>query len=240
MPLDLDLDYSLAAQQLKAMSPFIWLFELGDPANAAQRYRYTNFTQQVPWGEDSLGNPHIYYPAQIVTSPIRHDGDQGLPTIDIGIGLGGPVASTIVDAANGFTGQPFLIHLVNSVNLAASSTAATEEGEVVGADISTDGIGLRVAAGSLFESDFPSAVYSRSGCVKWFGDFGGEGCGYNLNAPGAGFEGCGIRSGGLSVAPPFTLEACTLVGDDEEANPSVGQRQHPARFGGFPSLRSSR
>ncbi len=240
MPLDIDPQTSEHLQQLKGQFPFIWLFEIETKEVPAQRLRITNFTELVPFGEDSNGSPILYYPTPVLIGGIRADSDRGLPVLELTVGIAGPVASALVDQSDGFVGQPVRILLVDSQALEQGQAIIEENGSVSAATITTEGMAFEVSAGNPFLRDLPDILYSRDYCTKWVGDFGGAGCGYNLNAFGAGFVQCGQRVDGTFVALPFTLDACTLVGDDEEANANVGSRQHPQRFGGFPGMRDNR
>ena len=212
---------TLHKNQLEDEHPFIWLFELETRDDPAQRFRLTNFTDLVEFGVDPLGAPLRYYPAPIVHSGVIQDGESGLPSIEITIGANTPetneLLSVLVDTNEGYVGSPVRIIVVSSLELANVDAGVTDEAEVVGCTMTNEAVGLTVSSASIFERRFPPNIHSKTRC-RWI--FGSGECGYNINAPGAGFTTCGNN-----------LTDCTERGDDEEANPAVAVRQHPDRIG---------
>ena len=208
------------SNQLEAEAPWIWLYELQTADDPPQRYRMTNFTESVEFGMNSSGEPLTYSPTPIIHSDVEEATDGSLPTITITVGHAGPIVASTVDAANGFVGQPIRITLVSSFDLGASAASIRQNGEVVAASITPQGIAFRVSAFNLYQLQFPPFIFARRRC-RWI--FGSSECGYNTNAVGAGFSIC-----------EKTLDACRARGDDEV---SLGlPRQHPARFGGWPGI----
>ena len=207
-------------------NPFIWLFELRTRDEPARRFRLTNFTDLVEFGVDPLGAPLVYYPAPIVHSGVIQDAQSGLPSIDVTIGANTPEAneliSVLVDVNEGYVGSPVRIIVVSALELGNPDAGVTDIAEVVGCTMKNEAVGFTVSSASIFQRRFPPGTYSKTRCKEIFGN---EGCGYNINAPGAGFTTCANN-----------LSDCTERGDDEEANPAVAARQHPDRFGAKPAI----
>lgn len=211
---------ALHAQQLEVEAPWVWLYELQTTEDPPRRYRLTNNTQAVDFGENAAGDALRYYPAPIVHSEVEEQTDGSLPTITITVGNAGALTGSVLDASLGFVGQPVRIQLVSSLDLANPVPAIRQEGEVVSATVKSDAISFEVSAFNLYQLQFPPFVYSRRRC-RWV--FGSGECGYDLDASGAAFTTCGK-----------TLENCKERGADELAR---GLPQlHPARFGGFPGI----
>lgn len=213
-------------------APFVWLFEIQAPTDPPTRYRVARFDKVVQYREDDEGERLSYSPLPISLEAVEQDGEGSLPTIDIVVENTGALMSSAVALAGGFVGQPFKIILVSTEALDDPNPAFEEDAEVVECGMSADKITFRVAAANLSTAKFPPAAYSARTCGV---NFGGPLCGYNKLAVGAGFARCGVTTGGVTIAQPFSLAACVAVGDDEESN--LGVRLHPARFGGQPGMR---
>lgn len=219
--------------QLKDSEPFIWLFSIETLDPTPTRYRFSSFTQIVEFGEQDDGTPNKWYPAPIAHSGITQDGDGGLPSIDLTLANASLEIAPTVDTSAGFVGQPVEIIVVSAHQLDDFDSAIIENAEVIECSMTSEVVTFQVSAFNLFAARFPAFLFRKFTC-RWL--WGGLECGYNTLASGAGFEDCGVEVGGNRVATGFTLEACRLVGDDEEANVNVGQRQHPRRNGAFPSI----
>ena len=219
-----DLSPSTAAHknQLETEDPFIWLFEFEMPDQT--RYRLTNFTEKVEFGEDKSGDPVVYYPAPIVHSGVEQSGEGDIPTIKVTLSTGGMFAITsMIDSWGGMIGQRARIIVVSSRELDnpnIEAAAMIEDARIVNAAMNDRAVTVSISAFNLFKSRVPRFLYSRRRC-RWI--FGACECGYNVQAGGAGFSTCG-----------YTLEDCEARGDDELTN--LGVRRHPERFGGFPGI----
>lgn len=221
MPLDLTETTALHKNQLESEYPFIWLFELQTKDDPPQRYRLTNFNQQVQFDEDADGNSLLYYPAPIAHGGIEKTSEGDLPSISVSLATGGAFwLTSAVDNADGFIGQPAVVMVVSALELDNPDAAIREDVIVTAVAMDANSVTFSMSAFNVFSARFPPFQYSRRRC-RWI--FGSAECGYNINATGAGFSECG-----------YTFEDCTERGDDEEANAAVGVRGHPARFGGFP------
>lgn len=203
--------------QLESEEPWIWLFEFETPTN--ERYRLTNYTQKVEFGEDANGEPLVYYPASIVHGGIDQDSDGGLPTIKVTIATGGAFWLTSeIDTNGGFIDMRAKVIVISSRALDNPSAAVIEEARIVSASMNNEAVQLELSAFNLFRARLPRFLYSRGRC-RWI--FGSLECGYNINT-------------GTFSTCTYTLEACEERGDDEVA--AGLDRQHPARFGGFPGI----
>lgn len=211
---------ALHANQLEVEAPWIWLYELQTADDPPQRYRLTNFTQSVEFGQNQNGEPLVYSPAPITHGAIEENTEGSLPTINVTIGNAGPLIGATLDAAAGFVEQPVRIMLVSSLDIASGVPAVSQKGEVVAAKLAGTSISFKVSAFNLFQLQFPPFVYARRRC-RWI--FGSGECGYNAASAGAGFTDC-----------DKTLEACEARGDDEVLRGL--SRNHPARFGGWPGI----
>lgn len=210
----------LHRSQLEAELPFIWLYELQTKDDPPQRYRLTNFTDSVQFGQNSAGEPLIYTPAPIVHGTVEATSDGSLPTLDIQIANTGPMFASTIDAADGYVDCPVRILLVSSLELSNPDAAIIEEGVVQSVAIKRGGIVFKVSAFNLYQQQFPPFIYSRRRC-RWM--FGSAECGYNASHPLASYVDCNQ-----------TVEDCDLRGADEEENGLT--RLHPARFGGWPGI----
>ena len=206
--------------QLTTQAPFIWLYELQVPGDPPTRYRLTNFTERVLFDQTTGGRDLVYYPAPIVQSPVEEGTDGSLPSITITVANTGPIMASIIDAADGFIGQPVSIMLVSSFELSNPDAAIRQDGEVISASISSESISFKVSAFNLFQLQFPPNVYRRRRC-RW--GFGSTECGYVANAAGAAFSSCGK-----------TIGDCEERGNEEESRGLT--KLHPARFGAFPGV----
>ena len=219
--------------QLRKENPFIWLFGVETLDDPPQRYRFTSFPQIVHFGTDSDGLPIKWYPAPITHGGIEHDGEGGLPSIDITLANASLEIAPVVDSSIGFVGQPCEIHVVSSLELDNPDASVSEIAEVIDCAMNPETVTFSVSAFNLYEAQFPPFLYRKFTC-RW--KWGGVECAYNPEVTGAGYEDCGVLVGGTRAATGFTLEACTLQGDDEEANVNVGVRQHPRRIGLYPGI----
>tara|TARA_R110002110_G_scaffold1085_9_gene4447 strand:+ start:4516 stop:5193 length:678 start_codon:yes stop_codon:yes gene_type:complete len=206
--------------QLETEDPFIWLFEFELPDQT--RYRLTNFTEKVEFGEDAEGDPVVYYPAPITHSGIEQSGEGDIPSLKVTIATGGMFSITsVIDSWGGMIGQRARVIVVSSRELHMGADAAiAEDARIIAAGMNDTAVTVTLSAFNLFKSRLPRFLYSRRRC-RWI--FGSGECGYNVQAGGAGFSMCG-----------YTLEDCEARGDDEFTN--LGVRHHPARFGGFPGI----
>lgn len=207
--------------QLETEDPFIWLFEfeVGD----GTRYRLTNFTERVEFGEDETGTPLVYYPAPIAHSGIEQSGEGDIPSIKVSIATGGAFwLTSVIDDEGGLINQRARVIVISSRELDNPTAAVIEDARVVSAAMNNKSVTLVLSAFNIFKARLPRFLYSRRRC-RWI--FGSGECGYNVQATGAGFTDCG-----------YTLEDCEARGDDELANANVGVRHHPERFGGFPGI----
>lgn len=218
---------------LKSSDPFIWLFGIETIDVPAKRYRFASYPQVVEYGEQSDGTPIKWYPAPIAHGGIIADGDGSLPSIRISLANASLEIAPTVDASDGFVGQPVEIIVVSASQLHDPTAGVSEVAEVVDCSMTAEVVTFEVSAFNLFQAQFPPFLFRKFTC-RW--KWASAECAYDINATGAGFEDCGVKNGGLRVATGFTLDACRLVGDDEEANGNVGERQHPRRTGLFPSI----
>ncbi len=205
--------------QLETEDPFIWLFEF--EVAGGTRYRLTNFTERVEFGEDESGAPLVYYPAPIVHSGIEQSSEGDIPSMKVSMATGGAFwLTSTIDEEAGLVGQRARILVVSSRELDNPAAAIVEDAIIVAATMSHDAVTVELSAFNIFKARLPRFLYSRRRC-RWV--FGSGECGYNVQAANAGFTDCG-----------YTLEDCEARGDDELTN--LGVRHHPERFGGFPGI----
>lgn len=215
---------TLHARQLKDEAPLIWLYEFEDASDPKKRYRLTNSTAAVDYGEDDEGVPITYSPAAIVhggvTSTLRGD----IPTITINLG-NSILLSAVIDAGQGFAGRAARIILVSKYDLSNPGSGIVEHAEIIRVKCSTEVVSIEMGAGNLYKAKVPPRLFSRRKCGYIIGDVD---CGYNLEAPGAAYTEC----------PGYDYAACELVGDDEDL---IGvTRKHPLNFGAFPGIPKGR
>jgi hypothetical protein len=220
--------------QLENSAPYILLFEFEDNSAPVNRYRITNFDQIVYFGQDSDGNQIPYYPCPVYVGELTENADGDLRQFGVSISTPGPIPVRTVAAEGGFAGNNIRVILVSSLDLDSGIPMIDEYGQIISASIKDGGISFEVGGANLFNLIFPQYIYAPDTC-KW--GFGSTECGYNAIAASAGFAKCGITTGGVQVAKPFSLQACQAVGDDEVANGLP--RNHPNRFGGEPGMLES-
>jgi phage-related protein len=221
--------------QLDSEWPFIWMYEIqADDGDPPEMYRLTNYTERQTF------NQNVYYPAPITHSGINLGSDGDLPTLDFAIANASLEVAPLVDQGDGLVGKFVRISIVSLLDIANLDAPMAHEGVIVGSSMDGEKTNVSVGAFNYFTASFPPFAYSRRKC-RWL--FGTGECGYDTEVTDAGFKGCGITSAAhalgadVVLAAPFTLEACDLVGDDEEdniANVPAG-KQHPQRFGGVPA-----
>lgn len=217
---------------LRKEMPFIWLFGLQKTAGT-ERYRFCSYPQIIQFGEDSDGNPLKWYPAPITHDGVISDGEGGLPTIDITLANVSLEIAPEVDAAAGFIGNEVEIHVISALQLDDEEASISDVAEVVNCSMNDEAVTFSVSAYNLYQYQFPPFLFSKFKC-RW--RMGSNECAYNLNAPGASYSDCGLLTTGTRTATGFTLEACILAGEDEEANVLVPESLHPKNFGGFPGM----
>lgn len=218
--------------QLRREQPFIWLFGL-QKTKGVDRYRFCSYPQIVHFGVDSAGDPLPWYPAPITHGGIEQDGEGGLPSIDVTLANVSLEIAPAVDQAGGFIGNAVEIHVVSALQLDNPDASISEVGEVVDCSMTDEAVTFSVSAFNLFQAQFPPFLFSKFNC-RWL--FGSKECAYNLNAPAATYKDCGLLTTDVRTATGFTLEACILVGADEDVNPNVAVVQHPKFAGFFPGL----
>lgn len=217
--------------QLITSAPFIFLVELQDNQDPPRRYRVTNFDKRVHWRQDSLGEPLVYYPAPMTVGDLEESSEGDLPTVEIVIASTGSLSVLDMDSGAGFAGNDIRIVVLSTLDLDSGEAIIDQTARVISTLVTHEGMRFTVAGSDLFQAQFPQFIYSRFSC-KWA--FGSAQCGYDVSQAGAGFQKCGIDTGGVEVARPFSLLACFAVGDDED---SLGvTRSHPDRFGGEPGI----
>lgn len=215
---------TLHARQLKSEAPFIWLYEFEDASDPTKRYRMTNSTTAVNFGEDDDGVPITYSPASIAHGGIKNAINGDLPTITINIG-NSILVSTAIDVGDGFTGRAARIMIVSEKELSNPSTAIIENAEIVRTRCTADVVALEIGASNLYKAKVPGSLFSRRKC-RYF--LGGPGCGYNLETIGAAYTEC----------PGYDYTACELVGADEVLTGVT--KNHPKNFGAFPGIPKGR
>jgi len=217
--------------QLVANAPFIFLVEIQDNSTSPKRYRLTSFDKRLYWGTNSEGEAFAYYPVPMAIGNLEETSEGDLPTLEISIANSGPISPLVMDGNEGFSGNPVRIVVLSTLDLDSGEAIIDETASVADTLVTHEGMRLTVAGAELFQARFPQLIYSRFSC-KWA--FGSAQCGYNVANPLAGYSKCGVTTAGIEVARPFSLAACTLVGDDEVANSLT--RKHPRRFGGEPGI----
>lgn len=218
--------------QVAAMAPFLFMFELQTLDDPPKRFRLHSGDKIVNWGSNSLGEPIKYYPAQIAVGDLEKGSEGDLPTVEVSVGNFGAIPMSLMDSAAGFTGQPARVLVVSTLDLDSGSPIIDETARVAGATVTHEGIQFEITGSEVFQARFPQYIYSPIGC-KW-GPLGTAECGYNLHHPSAGFISCGVNAAGKEVARPYSLKACQAVGDDEVANGLTPL--HPQRYGGEPGM----
>ncbi len=218
--------------QLRHEAPFIWLFGVQNTVGT-DRYRFASYPQIVHFGANSSGVPTKWYPAPITHGGIEQDAEGGLPSIDITLANVSLEIAPTVDAEDGLVGREVEIHVISALQLNNPDASISEEAEVVRCAMTEEVVTFTVSAFNLFQAQFPPFLFSKFKC-RW--KFGGAECAYNTEGTGAGYKDCGLLTTDVRTATGFTLEACELAGDDEEANANVGVRQHPKLAGFFPGI----
>jgi lambda family phage minor tail protein L len=210
------------SRQLNEQYPWVWLYEVEVPTTPPTRYRLTNYDQTITFGAASDGTPLDYTPFPVVQSNVEQNASGDLPQIQLQLSNESLLVKSILENYDGLVGQPIVIKLVHSLELGNPASALRFDGQIVSCTATFDRVSWNISALSLTQAALPGQRYIRNHCRFRYGD---ERCGYDLN------------NGTLATAHPScpkTLDACELRGDAEEA--AGLERQHPARFGGWPGI----
>lgn len=221
----LAVDVEVHKNQLVSNAPFVFLLEVETKDDPPQRIRLCQFDKVFHFGVDGEGAPIKYSPAPMNVGSVTSNSSGDLPTLDVTIALSGPIDFLKVDENDGYVDQPARVLLVSSLN--TSAAVIDEEAKIIESEFGYESIRFSITGSDLFQAKFPHLVYSRTSCPY---TFGGKLCQYSIGAADAGYGGCGVTTTGNVVAQPFSLEACTLVGDDEAAR--LLPRNHPKFWGG--------
>ena len=214
-----------AKNQLENTAPFIWLISVKVPTDPPTRYRITNYHSQVQRGENSAGDPLIFYPFPVAVGDFRQTQSGDLPSSTINVANVSLELMTNLHTYNGLVGQDIVIRWVRADALEDPNAEYKFVGQitdcVVDAGVASFSFGTR----NLQQAPFPRNRWVANHC-QW--RFGTNECGYAIvtggtNTIGGGFTSC-----------PRTLQACEDRGADETARGLTAQ--HPQRFGGFPGI----
>lgn len=230
MSKDVSSIFAAHQRQLHDEHPFIWLYEFEIPEDPPRRMRLTNYTQQRPFGENSNGDPVIYYPAAIAHGGIVMSDAGDLPRFNVqvsNLSHGGPLrtdrVSDLVNEHEGLCGMPVVVRVISLADIFNASAQIRFDAEVVKPLISFDRVTFELAPTTLIAASLPAYRYTAGSCrVK---RFGAPLCGYEIpttptNAIGGGYDFC-----------PRTHNGCEDRGEDEAARGV--DVMHPLRFGGF-------
>lgn len=210
------------ARQLRDEAPWVWLFELEVPTDPPTRYRLTNSQTAIQFGTDSDGAAITYSPFPIVHGGVSEDGEGNLPSLKVQIGGASLEMSATLDTYGGLEGQPVVVRLVSTADLADVTSQIRFDGVVTECVVTAERVELTIGSYDVTRLQVPGRRYMRNHCRY---RYGGPECGYDLT------------NATLLAAFPRcakTLAACRLHGDaeDDAGLPIL----HPERFGGFPGI----
>lgn len=210
-------------QQLEDELPWVWLYEFEVPTTPATRFRLTNYTETVQFGENpDTGTPIEYQPYPIEHGEIELNREGNLPTITVTVANVAREVGEYLDTYGGLVNQPAVVRLVNIGSSGTPTAGIRFDSQISRARLSPEAALLELAAVNLRRIKLPRRRYMREDCPFVFG---GSECGYQI--PGSATETVG---GGFARCPK-TLAACTARGLDEAARSLTNT--HPLRFGGF-------
>lgn len=226
-----ELPVSLKAMQqlLELQYPWIWLYEVEVPTVPATRIRVTNYTEPVPFGQNSIGTPLTYSPAPISHGGFASNIQGDLTSLTVTVTNADLWLRQLLETHNGLKYQLAVVRLVNSTTLDDPQAQLRFDAEVAKSKVTAKAVAFELGRFSLANRKFPGRRYiARHGDAQ----FGSVECGYVI--PASPTEAVG---GGFSTCPR-TLSACQLRGDDEVARGLT--RAHPKRYCGWPGIKPAR
>jgi phage-related protein len=208
--------------QLRDELPWIWLYEIQTPEDPPRRYRLTNNTKDIQFGQDSAGTPLVYSAFPISHAEITQESKGSLPRFTVSIGNATAEISRAIDDWRGLVGQRAVIRLVNVEALDIQAAQIRFDAQVLRATSAREVVEFELGPFNISEAKFPRWRFTSVSCRLRFGE---PRCGYIVpgspgNTVGTGFDFC-----------PKTLTGCEERGADEEARNAVVL--HPEKFGGF-------
>lgn len=193
---------------------WVWLLQIQVDADTDDGFFLTTNTEEVTF--DSV----VYDPYPVRVKGFGEDDLGSIKPVSIEIEDISLEIMPYVLSSGGLTGNVVSLKLVN---LDAGLTDAFElELQIARARYDSRTLTLEAIPGNLFPAEFPSARYLRDFC-QW--QFLSTECGVDASVPGPG-ETCTKRLQGTF--------GCEYWGDQEVL--AAFPRNHPKRYGGFPSL----
>lgn len=194
-----------------------WLLEVRVPTSPATRYRLCDQKSAIEFGENSSGEPLVYYPAAFEFSGLEERGDGSLPEITVTVGNASLDLRADLETYYGLTDQQAVLRLVNLALTGSTANQVEWVGEVGEPTITTEGISFPISSVNLTDRNFPARRHTARTCKH--PKFGAGACPYPVDDAGAAYSTC-----------PRSLEACEARGADMV---SLGyEALLPLRFGG--------
>lgn len=216
MPRNIPASFSSEKNKLYQGNPWIILMEL--QVDATQSFYLTNSLQSV------TSNADVYDPYVIELDTISNNSADELFTGTVTVSNITRQIMAFIEADAGLSGRDLIIQLVN---LANPNDTITEEYKIRQTIVTNETITFEISYVSLEEAEFPGSFVSRNAC-RW--EFGSTDC--------------GLDTTNVALYNPPTDSTCTkrlngtygcIFWGDREVADSLA-RQHPQRFGAFPSL----
>lgn len=212
----------LHLEELREQYPWVFCYSIRVPTTPATRYRFTNYTQTVSFGKDSLGNPIEYKPFPITHSDFEQNSAGDLPRVTLTVGTPDDTMLQILRAHRGLRNQQIVIRLVNIEALDDPNAQYKYVGEVKSTQFSEESVSIEVASFDLMLSKIPGRRFRRYHCRHQYGD---ERCGADLTNP------------ALVLLKPTCGRTLPECEDVKDAEATLGIfNQHPNRIGAFLSI----
>jgi len=205
------------------IAPFLWLLELEVPSSPATRFRLVApCTRQITFGTDFEGIPVTYYPFDFEVGTVQRDAEGNSLNLTVRVSNITREIQSAIELYEGLVGQPARAMLVSSALLSTGIPLFSIEGDIITNSATAQDVEIEIGERSAYRDKFPALSVQPHFCSF---PYGGNLCGYDTT-----------RSGALLTCSKL-LEGengCREHGDDEVA--ASLERQHPARFGGFPGV----
>lgn len=230
MPIELPQTFKDEIEKPRGTDPLVWFLEIqvsrayeASPGVVVPDVilRLTSHHTELAWPAGSPGS-ETWYPFNFTFTPIGQDQEGDLPQIDLSVDNTTRLLMRYLHNGRGLEGNYVKLFLVPAAALDLvypNHEAQQWDLTVAGALASDEAVTFRLERANFFTRMSPQDRYVAGRCRF---EFGGEECGYVINAVAA-FTTC-----------PKTVAACRERGADHRARglPVL----HPQRFGGFPGI----
>lgn len=215
--ISLPADMLAEVKRMNATGTFLWLwhFVVNETTSQTLVMRLAEYDQDVTWNSKTWRA----YPMEHSEIQVGTDGD--LPRMSVTLHDPARFVAALMESGQGFVGNDVTTYLVHKGSLGASDYL-TWKWRVSTATVA-EVVTFQLVLAGLNDVKRPADTMSPNRCRH---RFGGEMCGYVLNAAAA-YTDC-----------DKTMADCILRGQDMEAR-NLPKLQ-PGRFGGFPGLPEAR